>query len=959
MGSAATEPEPFPLHFDGDGGHMPVEVLLEELDGSNDGVDVTGGAGNDTSSSHLFSSYSSAPVRGVGEGEPFSSDLGGDGDENGSFTFVGPPSGSRGVGVGSGSASPVTETESAASTLNESCLNDINFSSDKDPSLNADPASFCHIKSFSPTTIDILLSLGPNQPSEADLRAFEKGTRHFRPQWYYLKLPDGNTHKRDWLSYSPKNDKVYCLHCILFGSNKATGSSKPNLSFTANGFNSWKNATASFILHETSNAHIECTLAANMRKLSLPLNLTAEASSKTARAQNREIVRHLIDVTLFLAKHCLAFRGHREGKQADLKGNFRDLVALLGKYSPAMATYLAKINSSKKRMRNFLSWKRQNQYISCIASFIKSVIKNEISTAKFFSVSMDETFDASRKEQVSCIIRYVSEETGTVVERLVALKESCNTSGQELFDVLKKIFEELNLDWRSYLVGQAYDGASNMRGAYNGLQTLVRNECDTAVYVWCWAHRLSLAVKEAADCCLDSAVLFKNLKALYNVINGSKINVEIYEKAFKKCYPGKQVLCLKRVDTTRWMSHSAALSTVIKSFDAIVETLEKVQNNASGEMKASAHGALTYLLSEKFVCTALTFNAIYDEVDPLNKALQAVDLDLLSAQKHVNVVLDNLKKIRTDEAFQSILRQKDEFISKCDENLQFAKFPIPHRRVRRRDGEKALDDPIVDAEKKVRVDMYFKCLDTIISLISERFNDRSQALFKDLALFTRHRISEVKESPYHLPEDAFKAFCKIYGKFVSIEDIQREYKQFVKVFSEYEAALALPLRLHSDDEWIDLDEDDEADAESREGVSSQRHEENEDTAWQGFDAALEKENNLGEKRDTENNNEKEFQHSGSMAHVLRVLHSAGLRGVFPSLYVALRIAVTLPVTSASTERSFSKLKLIKTRLRTTMSQPRLEDLMIIACEYDIPIDSEKVLELFTSLSKYLQTILYK
>ena len=40
---------------------------------------------------------------------------------------------------------------------------------------------------------------------------------------------------------------------------------------------------------------------------------------------------------------------------------------------------------------------------------------------------------------------------------------------------------------------------------------------------------------------------------------------------------------------------------------------------------------------------------------------------------------------------------------------------------------------------------------------------------------------------------------------------------------------------------------------------------------------------------------------------------------FPNLHVLLRIALTLPITSCESERSFSQLKLIKTSHRTTMT----------------------------------------
>ena len=47
---------------------------------------------------------------------------------------------------------------------------------------------------------------------------------------------------------------------------------------------------------------------------------------------------------------------------------------------------------------------------------------------------------------------------------------------------------------------------------------------------------------------------------------------------------------------------------------------------------------------------------------------------------------------------------------------------------------------------------------------------------------------------------------------------------------------------------------------------------------------------------------------------------------FPNIYVLLTIACTLPVTTCETERANSQLKLLKTYLRSTMSQERLSAL---------------------------------
>ena len=49
----------------------------------------------------------------------------------------------------------------------------------------------------------------------------------------------------------------------------------------------------------------------------------------------------------------------------------------------------------------------------------------------------------------------------------------------------------------------------------------------------------------------------------------------------------------------------------------------------------------------------------------------------------------------------------------------------------------------------------------------------------------------------------------------------------------------------------------------------------------------------------------------------------------------IKILLTIPVTVAFAKRSFSKLKLIKSYLRSTMSQKRLSELVILSTENEI------------------------
>ena len=57
--------------------------------------------------------------------------------------------------------------------------------------------------------------------------------------------------------------------------------------------------------------------------------------------------------------------------------------------------------------------------------------------------------------------------------------------------------------------------------------------------------------------------------------------------------------------------------------------------------------------------------------------------------------------------------------------------------------------------------------------------------------------------------------------------------------------------------------------------------------------------------------------------------------VFPSLRVALQILLTMAVSIASCERSFSKLKLILSCLRSSMEQDRLSERALLCVEREV------------------------
>ena len=72
---------------------------------------------------------------------------------------------------------------------------------------------------------------------------------------------------------------------------------------------------------------------------------------------------------------------------------------------------------------------------------------------------------------------------------------------------------------------------------------------------------------------------------------------------------------------------------------------------------------------------------------------------------------------------------------------------------------------------------------------------------------------------------------------------------------------------------------------------------------------------------------------------------------FPVLTALIESAMTIPVSSTTCERTFSKMKMIKTKVRNTMTDDRLNDLCVLAVERDIDVNFEQLIDDFANVHK--------
>ena len=82
--------------------------------------------------------------------------------------------------------------------------------------------------------------------------------------------------------------------------------------------------------------------------------------------------------------------------------------------------------------------------------------------------------------------------------------------------------------------------------------------------------------------------------------------------------------------------------------------------------------------------------------------------------------------------------------------------------------------------------------------------------------------------------------------------------------------------------------------------------------------------------------------------LLNYIFEKKIETLYPQICICLRIFLSIPVSVASGERSFSKLALIKNRLRSTMTQDRIANLMVLSIEHRLArsLDFEYLIDTF-------------
>lgn len=220
--------------------------------------------------------------------------------------------------------------------------------------------------------------------------------------------------------------------------------------------------------------------------------------------------------------------------------------------------------------------------------------------------------------------------------------------------------------------------------------------------------------------------------------------------------------------------------------------MESIKTTEASDFKAcsKSDGLINFLLTERFIITAISFSKLFEILDPATKMLQSPDIDLLGAVNSIQVILDNIKNMRSDNVFAKIYDEALNFVNQSE----FEFTPISVKRCRRKKlmpDETNRDHVITDPIIEYKVNTYFLTIDTAITSIEDRFHSTGRHLLKDISFFSIARLKQTKKDASSLPKDAFDAFCEVYNKFINSADLRKEYIQFSSFFFEFEESVGI------------------------------------------------------------------------------------------------------------------------------------------------------------------------
>lgn len=677
--------------------------------------------------------------------------------------------------------------------------------------------------------------------------------------------------KWNFLHYDINKNSLFCYPCSKVYQQKLLPPDmlkKLERTFICGeGFSQWKKASERIPKHQSSDGHLKSIALFSKTSDFEDIGTVISSEYQQSVKENRECLLIIIDNIRYLLRQGLPLRGNTENES-----NFNQLLEKDKRKNPKFAEWL------RKKSGKYTSHAIQDEIIEIIAMKILRKVVKKIKDADFYSIMADETADVANIEQLTFVIRIVTEKF-EIKEYFIGLHELENTKSDHLVTVIKNILLACDFDFNK-IRGQCYDKASSMSGKKSGVKTQILTENKKALWIHCYNHALNLAVMDALSeirlfrdslsFCEEILVLVEKSPKRENLLKN--IKKEEFDDS-----PG-----LKSFSRTRWTVKGKSLNSLITNWKPVFELFKRsYKEETKTDMKSRLNGAMYQMKKFNFLFAICLAKEILIITDNLAKSLQERNLSASQGKELYKITAKTLETMKTEgfeKFWQDTLKLSEKLAIECPELKRKRKKPAKFLDSSDEDEERFPNSP-----KEHFQNIFFEIFGLSIGCLKDRFEQ------EDLEHYT------------------------------NLQDLLMLAAENL----DYDEKLEQVLEFYKDD----FDED------------------NLRAQLQSFKSMFKKKDNLV---------------FGDIIDYFKKLEPQIL-SLLSEVCKIVKLILVLPASNAESERSFSKMKLVKDRLRSTMNAKKLNHFMIVAHNKDIfdNLDFEEIADEFISRTDRRQKILGK
>ena len=281
------------------------------------------------------------------------------------------------------------------------------------------------------------------------------------------------------------------------------------------------------------------------------------------------------------------------------------------------------------------------EFLKVLAAVVEEQQFSALKCSNFFSLLTDESTDISVKKQLVLVARYqIGKEVRT---SFVDIQDIADGTAHTIVQAIHSFIAKRSLDIDK-LRGFATDGASVMVGCRNGVATQLKQCCPSLISIHCVNHRLALAASHAADHIPYLQRFKTHLRNLFSFYQNSPVRMSGLHAI--QALLDDPVIKLKEAKDVRWLSHDAAVATLLRTLPSLIASLDR---EASERGEPTAEGLLRFVKTHFFVATLHLLHKVLPHVSRLSRIFQKEDVDFTLLRPCVDATIAAVTLYKDDD----------------------------------------------------------------------------------------------------------------------------------------------------------------------------------------------------------------------------------------------------------------------------------------------------------------------